>query len=194
MLLLFAFLFFSYWPYWLQSATWTGFCYCIVGYFVIGGSRIIIWLVFYHIGVDLWMFPKYRDSWKPNKFLWPIVSAEKRSDMLDPKAIIFKFMSGALIAYSCWSFCQDEKNVKDLKDFATTGVSDLLDYGTEWITTDHQIGNMNKTESEKEKEKSFDDKIKEQMNVDVDNIDEDIDTNKEPEDDGKVTFDDDVFN
>ena len=139
------------------------------------------------------MFPKYRDSWNPTKFLWPIVSAEKRSDMLDPKAIVFKVMSGALIAYSCWSFCQDEKNVKDLKDFATTGVSDFLDYGTEWITTDHQIGNVNKTSSEKEK--TFDDKIKEQMNVDVDKIGEDAEsTNQEPEDDGRVTFDDDVFN
>ena len=56
--------------------------------------------------------------------------------MFDPKAIVFKLMSASLIIYSCWSFAQDEKNVKDLKDFATTGVSDLLDYGTEWITAD----------------------------------------------------------
>ena len=76
--LLFAFLFFSYWPYWLQSATWTGFVYCIVGYFAIGGSRIVFWLFFYHFGVNLWLFPKYRDSWNPTKFLWPVVFAEKR--------------------------------------------------------------------------------------------------------------------
>lgn len=102
--------------------------------------------------------------------MWPLLNAEKRGDFSDPKAWIFKLMSGAVIIYSCWSFCQDEKNVKDLKDFAKTGVNDLLDYGTEWISADHALeDHKNKTASAKEK--SFKDKIKDQMNVNVDKED-----------------------
>ena len=31
-----------------------------------------------------------------------------------------------------YQFCQDEKNLEDLKEFTTKGVSDLLDYSKEW--------------------------------------------------------------
>jgi len=75
-----------------------------MGYIGIGGSRIVIWLLAYHFGMSVWLFPKYRDSWKPTKFMWPIYSAEKRGDFSDPKAIVFKIMSASLVIYSCWAF------------------------------------------------------------------------------------------
>jgi len=47
-------------------------------------------------------------------------------------------------------------------------VSDLLDYGTEWISADHALGDRNNNTSGAKDDRSFKDRVKDQMDVDVD--------------------------
>ena len=77
--------------------------------------------------------------------MWPLVSMEIRADAADIKSILFRMTSFSLIAYMVKEFTSDEKNVEDLKSFAKHGISDLLDYGTEWIVADNELDNGNKT-------------------------------------------------
>lgn len=72
---------FRLWPYWLQNAVWNGFVYTLIAYFVMIYVRIGVWIIFYHIGVNVWIFPSYFTSFKdPRKILWPVISVEKRPD------------------------------------------------------------------------------------------------------------------
>lgn len=89
--------------------------------------------------------------------------------MFSPRLNIFRLTSMSLMIYSVYLFTRNEKAVKDLKDFTNTGISDLLDYGTEWSTTDNILGNKTNTE------KTFKEKVKDTMDVDVD-----VDVDTEP--------------
>lgn len=82
--------------------------------------------------------------------MWPLVSMEIRDDAVDIKSIVFRMSSFTLIAYMIKEFMSDEKNVQDLKDFAKTGINDLLDYGTEWIVKDNELDIGNRTQAEKD--------------------------------------------
>jgi hypothetical protein len=125
---------------------WNGLVYTVIAYFTTIHVRIALWIVFYHFGLNLWLFPSYFTSFKdPRKILWPVISIEKRSDCLDLGNLIFRTMSAGLIGYITYQFFQDEKNLKDLKILGG-GISDLLEYGEDFILG-HQLGDGNKTES-----------------------------------------------
>ena len=72
----FSLIFYDKWPKWLQEKTYTGFMGCILSYFAIHVGRVAVWLLAYHLGLNLWLFPQYRSSWAPWKFLYPIVEVK----------------------------------------------------------------------------------------------------------------------
>jgi hypothetical protein len=151
---------FRLWPYWLQTAVWNGIVYTVIAYFTTIHLRIALWIVFFHFGVNFWLFPSYFTSFKdPRKMLWPVVSFEKRANFFHIGSLIFRAMSAGFIGYLIFQFFQDEKILKDLKVLGG-GISDLLDYGEDFILG-HQLGdgNKNKTESES----TFSEKIQAEM-------------------------------
>lgn len=159
---------FRLWPLWLKKAIWYISFYLLVFLIVTAILRLILWGILYHFGLEFWLFPNYFiDSNDPRDSFLPIYSFEVRGDALDFKSIIFRLASGALIVYMGYQFCQDEKNIEDLKDLAENGLSDLFEYGQEFM-----IGNAlgdgrpkdNKTEEVYE---SFSQKYRKELKKDL---------------------------
>lgn len=126
---------FRLWPMWLKKGIWYISFYLLV--FLIGAAilRLILWGILYHFGLEFWLFPNYFvDSNDPRDSFLPIYSFEIRSDFSDFRSIIFRMISGSLIVYMGYQFCQDEKNMEDLKDLANNGLNDLFEYGLEFTT------------------------------------------------------------
>ena len=76
-----------------------------IAYFVVAAGRIIIWLIAYHVGLSLWLFPEYRSSWWPHKFLYPILDYKQHKNAFSPGSLVFRTISGSLILYSIFQLC-----------------------------------------------------------------------------------------
>ena len=125
---------FRLWPLWLKKGIWYLSFYLLVFLFLTAILRLILWGILYHFGMEFWLFPNYFiDSNDPRDSFLPLWSFEIRGDAVDPKSIIFRLASGALIVYMGYQFCQDEKNIDDLKDLAENGLSDLFEYGQNFV-------------------------------------------------------------
>jgi len=121
---------FRLWPLWLKKGIWYISFYLLVFLIVTAVLRLILWVILYHFGMDFWLFPNYFiDSNDPRDSFLPIHSFEIREDALDVKSLIFRLISGSMLVYMAYQFCQDEKNIEDLKDLAEHGLTDLFDYG-----------------------------------------------------------------
>lgn len=121
---------FRLWPLWLKKGIWYISFYLLVFLIVTAILRVILWGILYHFGMEFWLFPNYFiDSNDPRDSFLPVWSFEIREDASDFKSIIFRLCSGALIVYMGYQFCQDEKNIEDLKDLAEHGLTDLFEYG-----------------------------------------------------------------
>jgi hypothetical protein len=175
---------FRLWPLWLKKAIWYVSFYLLVFLIVTAILRVILWGILYHFGMEFWLFPNYFiDSNDPRDSFWPLHSFEIREDATDIKSIIFRIASGSLIVYMGYQFCQDEKNLEDLRDLAEHGLSDLFEYGQEFM-----IGNAlgdgkpkdNTTEPENE---TFQQKYRKTLKKDLTEIENEID----PEDMDTVT-------
>ena len=153
---------FNIYPFWMQNAIWQAFCYYFISYFAIGGLRITLWVIGYHFGFVFWLFPNYRKSYNPTRFMWPLAAATPREDARDTTLLLFRLISLSFMFYLAWIFMQDEKNLEDLKEFTSKGVSDLLDYSKDWEFGALKLGNN--TES------SFKEKIKRKMETDEGDI------------------------
>jgi len=126
---------FRLWPMWLKKSIWYISFYLLV--FLIGAAilRLILWGILYHFGLEFWLFPNYFvDSNDPRDSFLPVYSFEIRTDFADFRSIVFRMISGSLIVYMGYQFCQDEKNMEDLKDLANNGLNDLFEYGLEFTT------------------------------------------------------------
>ena len=125
---------FRLWPLWLKKGIWYISFYLLVFLVVTAIFRVILWGLMYHFGFEIWLFPNYWiDSNDPRDSFLPVWSAETRDDMFEFRSIIFRLISGSLIVYMGYQFCQDEKNVEDLKDLAQNGISDLFEYGQDFM-------------------------------------------------------------
>lgn len=126
---------FRLWPMWLKKSIWYISFYLLV--FLIGAAflRLILWGILYHFGLEFWLFPNYFvDSNDPRDSFLPLYSFEVRDDFGDIRSMVFRLISGCLIVYMGYQFCQDEKNMEDLKDLANNGLNDLFEYGMEFTT------------------------------------------------------------
>ena len=193
---------FRLWPIWLKKGIWYISFYLLVFLVVTAVLRLILWVVIYHFGMEFWLFPNYFiDSNDPRDSFLPVYSFEIREDAAEARSIIFRLLSGALIVYMSYQFCQDEKNIEDLRDLAEHGLTDLFEYGQDFV-----MGNAlgdgkpkdNRTESEPE---TFQQKYRKELKKDLEDLgleDEDEDETTEGGDDEPVageeiieTFDDD---
>ena len=180
---------FRLWPLWLKKAIWYISFYLLVFLIVTAILRVIIWGILYHFGMEFWLFPNYFiDSNDPRDSFLPVWSFEIREDMADIKSIVFRLCSGALIVYMGYQFCQDEKNIEDLKDLAENGLSDLFEYGQEFMVGNalgdgkpKEDANSTKTEEEM----SFTEKYRRELKKDhdLDGEEEEEEEETEPTDD-----------
>ena len=132
---------FRLWPLWLKKVIWYISFYLLVFLVVTAILRLIIWVVLYHFGFEVWLFPNYFiDSNDPRDSFLPVWSYEVREDWNDFKSIIFRMVSGSLLVYMLWQFCQDEQNIADLQDLAENGLTDLFEYGAEFVIGGNALG------------------------------------------------------
>lgn len=132
---------FRLWPLWLKKAIWYISFYLLVFLIFTAIFRVILWGILYHFGFEVWLFPNYWiDSNDPRDSFLPVWSYEIRDDMFDFRSIIFRLISGSMLVYMGYQFCQDEKNVEDLKDLAQNGLSDLFEYGQEFMIGGNALG------------------------------------------------------
>ena len=170
---------FRLWPLWLKKGIWYISFYLLVFLVVTAILRLILWLILYHFGMEFWLFPNYFvDSNDPRDSFLPVYSFEIRDDALDWKSIVFRLLSGAMIVYMGYQFCQDEKNIEDLKDLGKNGLSDLFEYGQEFVVGGNALGDgkekdaSGKNETRKE---SFAEKYQRELRKDVDDLGADDD-------------------
>jgi len=164
---------FRLWPLWLKKGIWYISFYLLVFLISTAIIRVILWGILYHFGLEVWLFPNYFiDSNDPRDSFLPVWSYETRDDMFDMRSIVFRLLSGGLIVYMCYQFCQDEKNIEDLKDLAENGLSDLFEYGQEFMVGGNALGdNSKKNDTEEEKkEESFQEKYRRELKKDFDDL------------------------
>jgi hypothetical protein len=157
---------------WLKKAIWYMSFYLLVFLAVTAVLRLILWVFLYHFGLEFWLFPNYFiDSNDPRDSFLPVYSFEVREDCADAKSIIFRIASGSLIVYMMYQFCQDEKNIEDLKDLAENGLTDLFEYGQEFMIGGNALGSGEpKANTTEEAQESFADKYRKELKKDVDDL------------------------
>ena len=163
---------FRLWPMWLKKGIWYISFYLLVFLAVTAVLRLILWGFLYHFGLEFWLFPNYFiDSNDPRDSFWPLTSFEVRADFSDIRSIIFRMASGSMVTYMIYQFCQDEKNIADLNDLAENGLSDLFEYGQDFMIGNALgDGSEKKNKTEEKVEKSFQEKYREELKKDVDNL------------------------
>jgi translocation protein SEC62 len=125
---------FRLWPLWLKKGIWYLSFYLLVFLVVTAVLRLILWVLLYHFGMDFWLFPNYFcDSNDPRDSFLPITSFHWRDEMWDPKSIIFRLISASMICYMGYQFCQDEKNIEDVQELYEHGLTDLFEYGQNFV-------------------------------------------------------------
>ena len=191
---------FRLWPLWLKKGIWYISFYLLVFLVVTAFFRVILWGILYHFGFEVWLFPNYWiDSNDPRDSFLPVWSAETRDDMFEFRSIIFRIISGSLIVYMGYQFCLDEKNVEDLKDLAQNGISDLFDYGQDFMIGNALGDGTPKNTTDTPAEKSFQEKYREELKKDLDDLgaedleteDGDLDLDESEPVGEQVNFDDD---
>ena len=85
-----------------------------------------------------------------------------------------------------YQFCQDEKNIEDLKDLAQNGITDLFEYGQDFMLGNALGDGKPKNDTETPEEKSFQQKYREELKKDIDFEGEDDDDTGVGEDDEPV--------
>ena len=163
---------FRLWPIWLKKGIYYLSFYLLVFLFVTAILRVIIWGVLYHFGFEVWLFPNYFiDSNDPRDSFLPVWSYEVREDASDSKSIIFRIISGSLIVYMAYQFCQDEKNMDDLRDLAQHGLTDLFEYGQDFMVGGNALAdNSKKNETKDPSEESFTEKYRKELKKDLDDL------------------------
>ena len=125
---------FRLWPIWLRKGVYLMSFYLLVFLIVTGFVRAILWGILYHFGLEFWLFPNYFiDSNDPRDSFLPLYSFEVRDDATDIRTMVLRLFSGALLVYTGYQFCQDEKNIEDLKDLYDHGLQDFFEYGQQFV-------------------------------------------------------------
>ena len=122
--LAFFFLLFRVWPDWLKLGVWYISWYTLCFLVITAIVRAIVWFVIFHIGIDFWIFPNYFiDSDNILDSFWPLLSVDKREDMMDFRMLILRVASACAIAYGAQEFLKDPENL----DMMMTGGGELVD-------------------------------------------------------------------
>lgn len=167
---------FRLWPLWLKKGVYLCSFYLLVFLIVTAFLRVILWGILYHFGLEFWLFPNYFiDSNDPRDSFLPIYSFEVRDDSTDIRAILLRIFSGVLLVYTGYQFCQDEKNMEDLRDLAEHGLTDFFEYGQQFV-----VGNAlgdgsstNNTWNDRQRTESFSEKYRKNMKLDLADLEDD---------------------
>lgn len=167
---------FRLWPLWLKKGVYLCSFYLLVFLIVTAFVRVILWGILYHFGLEFWLFPNYFiDSNDPRDSFLPLYSFEVRDDAVDPRTIILRIFSGALLVYTGYQFCQDEKNMEDLQDLYEHGLTDFFEYGQQFV-----VGNAlgdgsasNNTWNDRAKTETFAEKYRRELKKDLSEFDDD---------------------
>lgn len=172
---------FRLWPLWLKKAIWYISFYLLVFLVAAAVLRVILWGILYHFGMEFWLFPNYFiDSNDPRDSFWPLYSFEIREDAAEFKSIIFRLASGALIIYMGYQFCQDEKNLEDLRDLAEHGLSDLFEYGQDFMIGNALGDGKPKNNTNEEVYETFAQKYRKELKKDISEIEAEEDEEDAP--------------
>ena len=117
----------------------------------------------FHFGCSFDLFPNYFNSFvNPKKMLLPVCKLETRSDFFNPISLAFRLCSASFILYLLIQFCQDEKNMEDLKEIKDQ-FYDIYEFSTDYVLGE-QLGDGSKNDQQKNtkqnQEATFTEKIK----------------------------------
>jgi hypothetical protein len=70
--------------------------------------RVIVWFLVFHVGIDFWIFPNYwADEDSILDSFRPVLTVEKREDMLDWKMGIVRLVSMFAMANGAMEFVRE---------------------------------------------------------------------------------------
>lgn len=175
MILILTMMCFRLWPLWLKRGVYLVSFYLLVFLIATAFVRLILWGILYHFGLEFWLFPNYFiDSNDPRDSFLPVYSFEVRDDAADWKSILLRLMSGALLAYTGYQFCQDEKNMEDLRDLAEHGLTDFFEYGQQFVVGNALgDGSQNNTWQDPRRTETFAEKYRKELKKDLSEFDDD---------------------
>ena len=173
-----ALVFFDHWPYFLQVSVWYTYNTIQIGYFVLIFVRIILRVILFHFGFDFTLFPNYFDAFvfSPRKILLPVYEAKTRPDFYNPISLSFRISSLSFIVWIIFIFFQDEKHIEDIKELSGH-MYDMFEYSSDYVLG-NELSNNDINVEEDEKVQSFKDKIKQEMERDME-YEEEEDVNEQ---------------
>jgi hypothetical protein len=92
----------EHWPEWLQTLFWYGSITSLAAYTTIGPIRQLIFYLFWHIGLDLWVLPNFYAGFyaiNPLKIIWPPISLSLRGDLFSPVTLLLRVLSASIVIY-----------------------------------------------------------------------------------------------
>lgn len=105
----------SYIPDWTAVALYQFLFFVIMAFIAIRLLRTLMWYIFYHVGLDFNLLPKFMINTKnPFRRLWPLGTVSVRDDICSPKSLLIRIISIALICMSIWKLSLDAKSIEDL--------------------------------------------------------------------------------
>jgi translocation protein SEC62 len=118
---------FPAWPMWAKIGIWYLSVIFLILYFGILIIRLIVYVAFWIVGFDFWIFPNINDEYCG--FLdsfQPIYSWEKRKDDL---LMIFVRLGSLIIVAAALHEIGQTHSLSDMKDFIQHSFEDVIDWG-----------------------------------------------------------------
>merc|ERR1712232_676283 len=120
---------FRVWPMWAKISSWYLIVIVLFLYLGLLIVRIVIFVFFWIVGFDFWIFPNindeycgFLDSFKP------LYSWDKRKD--DMLMLFVRFGSLAIVAVAVQQIAETH-SLSDVRDFMEAGFTDVLDWGVQ---------------------------------------------------------------
>jgi translocation protein SEC62 len=123
---------FPVWPIWAKIGIWYLSVAFLSLYFGVLILRMVVYALFWIVGVDFWIFPNINDEYAG--FLdsfQPLYSWDKRSD--DILMLIVRFGSLAIVAVAADQISQTT-SLDDVKTLITSSYEDVIGWGVDKLT------------------------------------------------------------
>mmetsp|Transcript_148051 Transcript_148051/g.258236 ORF Transcript_148051/g.258236 Transcript_148051/m.258236 type:complete len:361 (-) Transcript_148051:40-1122(-) len=120
---------FPVWPLWAKIGIWYLSVIFLALYFGVLILRMVIYVMFWIVGFDFWIFPNLNDEYCG--FLdsfQPVYSWEKRKD--DVLMLFVRFGSLAIVSVAIGQISQTI-SIQDVGEFVTSSYIDVIDWGVE---------------------------------------------------------------
>ena len=108
------------WPNWFRQGVFMITLYILVFLFLTVIIRVVVWLAFFHIGIDFWILPNY--------FRTPLFSFEQREDSFDIRMLILRIVSAIVITSGLQELMADPKKIDQLVLSSQKVWDELIDW------------------------------------------------------------------